>query len=110
MPPAIHFLEPLTEWTGPVDFGLALSYGCADQRKFEEDFFMVSQDATCLVGDSWEPPAEGWKNCVKSETIKHLNPHHFSFPRKINVLRPVLSSTILMGKIIEIFISMGKRN
>ena len=34
--------------------------------KFEDDFALVSQQATCRIDNVWEKPAK-WKNCVESK-------------------------------------------
>ena len=34
--------------------------------KFEDDFDLVSQQATCRIDNVWEKPA-AWKNCVESK-------------------------------------------
>ena len=36
--------------------------------KFEDNFHLVSQEATCRLDNVWEKPA-AWKNCVESENL-----------------------------------------
>ena len=53
-------LEPL------IQFGEKIEYGCRDGRKFEKDFDLPSENATCGKDNIWVPESlDGqWSPCV----------------------------------------------
>ena len=68
-PPATTFLEPSNgggSGNVPVEFDSSVNYTCERGMKFEEDFDLVSQEATCRLDNVWEKPA-AWKNCIESK-------------------------------------------
>lgn len=50
-----------------IQFGEEIEYVCSEGRKFALDMEVTSQNATCLVNNTWEPSQEFWSACVQSE-------------------------------------------
>ena len=70
-PPATTHLEP-SNGGGVVEFDAAVDYTCERGMKFEDDFELVSQQATCRLDNVWDKPA-AWKNCVESKNLGMIN-------------------------------------
>ena len=70
-PDAVLNLVPVAPYdieTDPViDFGTVLDYACRDGMKFEKDFELVSEPATCGRDNIWAEPNGAWSGCVPSK-------------------------------------------
>ena len=63
---ASAFLRPSNGGGVPVEFDSSVNYTCERGMRFEDDFDLVAQSATCRLDNKWDRPAE-WKNCVESK-------------------------------------------
>ncbi len=67
-------LEPVG-WDGEViDVGEKIQYQCKNGMKFEQDFDMIVQEATCKSGYEFDEPE--WSKCVESKHMSSLLNDH----------------------------------
>ena len=72
-PNATTFLRPSNGGGVPVEFDSSVNYTCERGMRFEDDFDLAAQSATCRLDNKWDRPAE-WKNCVESRHGLICNP------------------------------------
>ena len=71
MPPEELNLEPkfhnMSEEAPIIEFGQEVQYGCKNGMKFEKDFHLETENATCRENNTWDEPNGAWSKCVSSK-------------------------------------------
>lgn len=71
IPPENLFLEPkfhnMSVHAPIVEFDQHIQYGCKNGMKFEKDFDLETENATCREGNTWDEPHGAWSKCVASK-------------------------------------------
>lgn len=71
-PPELYLMvtkHNMSEAAPYVEFGEEVEYGCAEGTKFEKDFDLEAENATCREGNTWDEPNGAWSRCVPSKMM-----------------------------------------